>query len=187
MDQFGTPPSTHKRRTKMWVAIILLDLLLTGAVVYYIFFRPEPTPNLNVKTDQQVQGEPIDVVLTDNMDAVEEKDPLIALMDQLLEETADVEDLEVSAEQRINISKPEHAKYTPLIFEDIGNWDPNKNQQSPDEPIKIRHLGVRCEAIEIGVHEALPADRVAVVDDALVGVQVPGEVPVQFDRDRDAF
>jgi len=150
MERSGLPTKSNptRRRTKIWVAAILFDMLIVVGVVYYFFFRTDTSPDFSVAADMPVQGELIDPPPSVNDpypffddddyedDLDEPVDPLIAMIDKLLEETADVEGLEFESDPVAAINNPEHAKYQPIAFEDIADWSPYE-QLRDDNTIEI--------------------------------------------------
>ncbi len=139
---------TRPYRTNIWMVAILLNLFAVTGVVYYFFFRAETSPDFSVAADTPVQGELIDPTPTFNdMDPFDSDDdyddgldvpvdPLIAMIDKLLEETADVEGVEFESSRSAVINNPAHAKYKPITFNDIADWSPYEQMQD-DNSIEV--------------------------------------------------
>jgi len=150
MEQRLSPANSRNpfKRRNILIVAIAFDMLLVAAAGYYLYFRTDTNPDFSVAADTPVQGELIDTKVTAPVDNAfdesdeyddgldEPVDPLIAMMDKLLEETADVEGVDFESARSAVINNPEHAKYKPITFKDIADWSPYEQMQD-DNSIEV--------------------------------------------------
>lgn len=139
MQRSGIPhqPRPHFRLNGKWIAFIIVDLLITAALVYFFVFNEKTEPDFAAPTTQQVRGELIDDGELPVLPSIYREDPLMAKIDQLLEETAYLEEGNVESDRRATVNDPEHAKYASITFDDIADWKASSRRAVPDGPIDI--------------------------------------------------